>query len=168
MPHLMSVACRRDWPLPPSLPLASVREGVMELTSSLGGNQHAALMFSKELFNLTDEDLDYYLNYTVLLHSLGGTLALPKDPRVIGAEDDLGGIVEDDYAGCGLGLHKIRRSVHLIHGFLSLFICLAGCLANVVNIMVLSRRELRRTAINRILCSLAVADFVILSFYILF
>lgn len=114
-----------------------------------------------ELLNITDEDLDYYLNYTVLLtHSVGGTLIIPTDTA---DEDftDSGLVVADDYAGCGLGLHKIRRSVHLVHGFLSLIICVAGCLANVVNILVLSRRELRRTAINRILCSLAVADFVI-------
>ncbi|EFX79023.1 putative neuropeptide G protein-coupled receptor, partial [Daphnia pulex] len=54
------------------------------------------------------------------------------------------------------------------HGILSLIICLAGCLANIVNIVVLSRRELRRNAINRILCSLAVADFLLMLEYIPF
>ena len=133
-----------------------------------GGGGGGGAMRLHELFNISYDDLDYYLNYTVLLHS-------PTIGQTDGAEDDAGGpmgadveLVADDYAGCGLGLHKIRRSVHLVHGFLSLIICLAGCLANVVNIMVLSRRELRRTAINRILCSLAVADFLLMLEYIPF
>lgn len=122
--------------------------------------------------NITDDDLDYYFNYTgllpatVLVQQPGGTLV-----GGVAAGSEEGATVEPneyDYSGCGLGLHKIRSSVQLIHGCLSLIICLAGCLANIVNIVVLSRRELRRNAINRILCSLAVADFLLMLEYIPF
>lgn len=118
--------------------------------------------------NITEDDLDYYLNYTgllpatVLVQQPGGTLAAGGEE---GAQPESS---EYDYSGCGLGLHKIRSSVQLVHGCLSLAICLAGCLANIVNIVVLSRRELRRNAINRILCSLAVADFLLMLEYIPF
>lgn len=140
--------------------------------------------------NITEEDMDYYFNVTGLLPA--GVLIKPQQqppgvgglgsglsPSVVlgtGGESIL--LMDNDsslvegvdgaYAGCGMGLHKIRQSVHLVHGILSLIICLAGCLANIVNIVVLSRRELRRNAINRILCSLAVADFLLMLEYIPF
>ena len=126
--------------------------------------------------NITEDDLDYYFNYTGLLPTHPGGM-IPKtgvSPTAVLAGDIL--TVEEDpvieteasYDGCGMGLHKIRPSVHLVHGVLSLIICVAGCLANIVNIVVLSRRELRRNAINRILCSLAVADFLLMLEYIPF
>lgn len=125
--------------------------------------------------NITEEDLDYYFNYTGLLSA--GILVQQSVPtggpdvdNGLSGENDTSLIesVDGAYAGCGMGLHKIRQSVHLVHGILSLIICLAGCLANIVNIIVLSRRELRRNAINRILCSLAVADFLLMLEYIPF
>lgn len=129
--------------------------------------------------NITEDDLDYYFNYTgllpagVLVQQTGtimvtGPTVLGGGGDVLTGDDPVVETVDGAYAGCGLGLHKIRRSVHLVHGFLSLIICVAGCLANIVNIVVLSRRELRRNAINRILCSLAVADFLLMLEYIPF
>ena len=128
--------------------------------------------------NLTEEDLDYYLNYT------GQLAGLPSIPMVVSSSSssttissiintttlsDLEDEGEDGFgAGCGIGLHKIRSDIHFIHGYLSVLICVIGCLANIVNILVLSQRELRRTAINRILCSLAVADFLLMLEYIPF
>ncbi|XP_032777570.1 LOW QUALITY PROTEIN: uncharacterized protein LOC116916429 [Daphnia magna] len=121
-----------------------------------------------EKANITDEDLDYFFNYTVVLVQKTETVTsstiagLDSDVSVSNEPDP----VDGSYTGCGMGLHK--PSVHLVHGILSLIICLAGCLANIVNIVVLSRRELRRNAINRILCSLAVADFLLMLEYIPF
>lgn len=138
--------------------------------------------------NITEDDLDYYINYTGLLPTgvmiqKPGTMGVT--PTVLsgdiltgtaggggggggGVDDAVVEVVDAAYDGCGMGLHKIRPSVHLVHGVLSLIICVAGCLANIVNIVVLSRRELRRNAINRILCSLAVADFLLMLEYIPF
>ncbi len=135
--------------------------------------------------NITEDDLDYYINYTGLLPTgvmiqKPGTMGVT--PTVlsgdiltgtaggggVGGDDAVIEVVDAAYDGCGMGLHKIRPSVHLVHGVLSLIICVAGCLANIVNIVVLSRRELRRNAINRILCSLAVADFLLMLEYIPF
>ena len=78
--------------------------------------------------NLTEEDLDYYLNYT------GQLSGLPSIPVLVSTVSTNGNInlnsinstlLEDDSdpdefgAGCGIGLHKIRHSVHLVHGYLS-------------------------------------------------
>jgi hypothetical protein len=125
--------------------------------------------FLLEKANITDDDLDYFFNYTVVLvqktdmSTLATIPGLESDDSTNSDEPET---VDGSYTGCGMGLHK--PSVHLVHGILSLIICLAGCLANIVNIVVLSRRELRRNAINRILCSLAVADFLLMLEYIPF
>lgn len=124
--------------------------------------------FLLEKANITDDDLDYFFNYTVVLVQKTETVT---SSTIVGLGSDVSDSDEPDpmdgsYTGCGMGLHK--PSVHLVHGILSLIICLAGCLANIVNIVVLSRRELRRNAINRILCSLAVADFLLMLEYIPF
>jgi len=124
--------------------------------------------FLLEKANITDDDLDYFFNYTVVLVQKTDISTLASIPGLESDDStsDEPDTVDGSYTGCGMGLHK--PSVHLVHGILSLIICLAGCLANIVNIVVLSRRELRRNAINRILCSLAVADFLLMLEYIPF
>lgn len=52
-----------------------------------------------------------------------------------------------------------------VHGYLSLIICLFGCIANTLNIMVLTRREMRSPT-NAILTGLAVADLLVMLDYI--
>lgn len=54
---------------------------------------------------------------------------------------------------------------HAIHGYLSLSVCILGCIANVVNVIVLTRREIRSPT-NAILTGLAVADFLVMIDYI--
>lgn len=54
---------------------------------------------------------------------------------------------------------------HAIHGYLSLTVCILGCIANVVNVVVLTRREIRSPT-NAILTGLAVADFLVMIDYI--
>lgn len=54
---------------------------------------------------------------------------------------------------------------HSIHGYLSLTVCILGCIANIVNIVVLTRREIRSPT-NAILTGLAVADFLVMIDYI--
>lgn len=111
----------------------------------------SANVWLKEYFNsanITEDDLDYFLNYTDKFAN--------------------GGLLDGEMDYCGMGLRKIRRSVQLVHGCLSLLLCLAGCLANILNIIVLSQKELSRAPINRILCGLAVADFLLMFEYIPF
>lgn len=54
---------------------------------------------------------------------------------------------------------------HSIHGYLSLTVCILGCIANVANVVVLTRREIRSPT-NAILTGLAVADFLVMIDYI--
>lgn len=52
-----------------------------------------------------------------------------------------------------------------IHGYLSLFVCILGSIANVLNIVVLTRREMRSPT-NAILTGLAIADLLVMFDYI--
>lgn len=54
---------------------------------------------------------------------------------------------------------------HSIHGYLSLSVCILGCIANVANVVVLTRREIRSPT-NAILTGLAIADFLVMIDYI--
>lgn len=54
---------------------------------------------------------------------------------------------------------------HAVHGYLSLTVCVLGCIANIVNVVVLTRREIRSPT-NAILTGLAVADFLVMIDYI--
>lgn len=54
---------------------------------------------------------------------------------------------------------------HSIHGYLSLSVCILGCIANVANVVVLTRREIRSPT-NAILTGLAIADFLVMIEYI--
>lgn len=55
-----------------------------------------------------------------------------------------------------------------IHGYLSFFICIVGVLSNILNIIVLTRREMSVLPINRILRGLAIVDIILMIEYIPF
>ncbi|XP_017887759.1 sex peptide receptor-like [Ceratina calcarata] len=57
-----------------------------------------------------------------------------------------------------------ERYTHL-HGWISLFVCIFGSIANILNILVLTRREMRSPT-NIILTGLAVADLLVMIDYI--
>lgn len=61
-------------------------------------------------------------------------------------------------------LNNLIYSYKYIHGYLSLSVCLLGALANTLNIIVLTRREMR-TPTNAILTGLAVADLAVMLEY---
>lgn len=52
-----------------------------------------------------------------------------------------------------------------LHGWISLFVCIFGSIANILNILVLTRREMRSPT-NIILTGLAVADLLVMIDYI--
>lgn len=52
-----------------------------------------------------------------------------------------------------------------MHGWFSLFVCIFGSIANILNILVLTRREMRSPT-NIILTGLAVADLLVMIDYI--
>lgn len=56
-------------------------------------------------------------------------------------------------------------SFNSVHFKLSLFICIFGCITNVLNFIVLTRKELR-THINQILAALAISDFLVMLVFV--
>lgn len=69
---------------------------------------------------------------------------------------------------CGEGLEVFRQTYLLMHGYISLMVCLFGALANTLNIVVLTRMDQRISPTNAILTGLAVADNLVMIEYIPF
>nr|AGT02812.1 myosuppressin receptor [Rhodnius prolixus] len=68
---------------------------------------------------------------------------------------------------CGEGFDTFRNVYREVHGYLSLWVCLFGSVANLLNIVVLTRREMTSPT-NAILTGLAVADLLVMLEYIPF
>ena len=66
---------------------------------------------------------------------------------------------------CGSGLNSFHQEYIKIHGWASLLVCIFGSIANSLNIVVLSRREMSSPT-NAILTGLAVADLLVMLEYI--
>lgn len=69
------------------------------------------------------------------------------------------------YYGDQLNLY--RESYSAIHGYISIFVCLFGITANVMNIIVLTRKNMI-SPINAILTGLAIADMMVMLSYLPF
>jgi len=97
--------------------------------------------------NLTQEDLQYLINITSF-----------DDP-----DDDSGDghhhhTMDNGCYNCGGAVKSYSLLFRAVHGYVSLFLCVFGALANALNIAVLTRKDLAGSPINRILCGLALAD----------
>ncbi|XP_055626841.1 G-protein coupled receptor dmsr-1-like isoform X2 [Toxorhynchites rutilus septentrionalis] len=66
---------------------------------------------------------------------------------------------------CGQGLDDFHTSYSEIHGILCLLVCIFGSIANTLNVIVLTRREMRSPT-NFILTGLALADLLVMLDYI--
>lgn len=73
--------------------------------------------------------------------------------------------VQDSY--CGDSLVSFHSAYLQAHGYVSLLVCIFGSIANVLNIAVLTRREMSSPT-NAILTGLAVADLLVMIDYIPF
>ncbi|XP_023166664.1 sex peptide receptor-like [Drosophila hydei] len=65
---------------------------------------------------------------------------------------------------CGASIDDFHTNYKYIHGYFSLIVCILGTLANTLNIIVLTRREMRSPT-NAILTGLAVADLAVMLEY---
>ncbi|KAG8298528.1 myosuppressin receptor activity protein [Homalodisca vitripennis] len=72
-----------------------------------------------------------------------------------------------DVRYCGPGLEHFHAGYRQAHGYVSLLVCVFGSVANVLNIAVLTRREMSSPT-NVILTGLAVADLLVMLEYIPF
>ncbi|XP_055840830.1 G-protein coupled receptor dmsr-1-like [Episyrphus balteatus] len=68
---------------------------------------------------------------------------------------------------CGKGINDFHAGYYVWHGYVSLFVCILGIIANTLNIIVLTRREMRSPT-NAILTGLAIADLTVMIDYIPF
>ncbi|XP_034656962.1 uncharacterized protein LOC117894169 [Drosophila subobscura] len=66
---------------------------------------------------------------------------------------------------CGSGMDNFHTSYKNMHGYVSLVVCILGTIANTLNIIVLTRKEMRSPT-NAILTGLAVADLAVMLEYI--
>ncbi|XP_026813221.1 sex peptide receptor-like [Rhopalosiphum maidis] len=101
--------------------------------------------------NLTQEDLQYLINITSLVPDDGS----PNHHH----QTDAG------CYNCGGAVKSYSLLFREVHGYVSLFLCLFGALANALNIAVLTRKDLAGSPINRILCGLALADLALMVEY---
>ncbi|XP_039431555.1 G-protein coupled receptor dmsr-1 [Culex pipiens pallens] len=89
-------------------------------------------------------------------------------------EDDWGGgdSGPDEHGNCsdyckGL-VRDLLMDYKILHGYIALVICVFGTIANILNIVVLTRKEMCKNPINRILKWLSVTDMFVMMEYIPF
>ncbi|XP_034127244.1 sex peptide receptor isoform X3 [Drosophila guanche] len=76
-------------------------------------------------------------------------------------------LLHDECSGyCQGEIYNWLKAYNSIHGYVSLMICIFGTIANILNIMVLTRKEMAKAPINNILKWLAVADMFVMLEYI--
>ncbi len=120
-------------------------------------NEKCVPAFLKDIFNqynITEADYD-------LIYNLTGrevTALLENDDEF--AEESV-----DCYCNY---LRNFSLAYRQIHGYASFFICVVGVISNILNIIVLTRREMAVLPINRILRGLAICDVILMVEYIPF
>lgn len=101
-------------------------------------------------FNITDEDIDYITSMGYANETNDESATTQTDCYCNGAARDL------------------AISYKAYHGYVALVVCVFGTVANILNIMVLTRKDMVVAPINRILTGLASADMLVMVEYIPF
>ena len=109
--------------------------------------------------NITEEDLDYINNFQT---AAGGGVVGNSSDGATSASCSCGP------CHCGGLVRRLAASYRLYHGYVALLVCTLGTLMNLLNVAVLTRKELRRAPINRILTGLAAADCLVMLEYVPF
>lgn len=81
--------------------------------------------------------------------------------------DNISRANETVYQYCGEHFQSFKMSYDQYHGYISLVVCIFGIVANTLNIIVLTRKEMRSPT-NSILTGLAIADLLVMLDYIPF
>nr|CAD7409301.1 unnamed protein product [Timema poppensis] len=104
------------------------------------------------LFNLTDEDIAYFHNMTAGSGSFGKGNSVGGSPQCY----------------CSGWAGDVADAYKQAHGYVSLVVCIFGTVANLLNVAVLTRKDMANAPINRILTWLAVADMLVMAEYVPF
>ncbi|KMQ93627.1 neuromedin-u receptor 1-like protein, partial [Lasius niger] len=96
--------------------------------------------------NITDEDIDYF--------GLGNLTDCTKTIQLT--------------CYCDGAIRDLATQYKNYHGYASLIVCCFGTLTNILNIIVLTRKDTKAAPINRILTGLAVTDALVMLEYIPF
>ncbi|CAG2053282.1 unnamed protein product [Timema podura] len=105
------------------------------------------------LLNITDEDIAYLYNMTARS----------------GNYDVGGGSAENTLqCYCNGWARDAAEAYRRVHGYFSLVVCIFGTVANLLNVAVLTRKDMAVAPINRILTWLAVADMLVMAEYVPF
>ena len=76
--------------------------------------------------------------------------------------------INENTCYCNGTMRNIATGYRNVHGYVSLFVCIFGTLANSINIAVLTRREMKTAPFTYILTWLAVTDMMLMIEYIPF
>ncbi|XP_066589465.1 G-protein coupled receptor dmsr-1 [Prorops nasuta] len=92
-------------------------------------------------YNITQEDIDLFYNYS---------------------------LEQDDPCYCSGFAKDFALGYKKYHGYVALMVCVFGTVANLLNVIVLTRKDMAIAPINRILTGLAIADMLVMLEYIPF
>ncbi|XP_043505672.1 G-protein coupled receptor dmsr-1 isoform X2 [Polistes fuscatus] len=95
-------------------------------------------------FNITEEDIDYVNNFS-----------LPPETSTT-------------FCYCNGSIRNWAMSYRIYHGYVAIIVCIFGTFANMLNIVVLTHKDMMITPINKILTGLAFADMLVMLEYIPF
>jgi len=119
--------------------------------------------------NLTNEEIDYLKNITTNLTDPNGIIFATDYHSVPGngiSDGDKSPITVSCY--CNSMIRDLATKYENYHGYVSLIVCAFGTITNVLNIIVLTRKDTRTAPINRILTGLATTDVLVMLEYIPF
>lgn len=74
---------------------------------------------------------------------------------------------DEDFAYCGKGFQDFHETFKHFHGYFSIIVCVFGIITNILNIIVLTRKDMVSPT-NTILTGLAVADMLVMLDYLPF
>lgn len=157
------------------------RERVRELPSRIMFRNYTDIL---RRWNITEEDIEYASSFDLYdlydLTDRGGH-------GVIVAGDGGGQIAGNENAGngdegnrfqtiqpissscyCDGVMRNLATHYKSYHGYAALMVCTFGTFTNILNIIVLTRRDTKATPINRILTGLATADVLVMVEYVPF
>lgn len=134
----------------------------LEIQLPDGRNASVNLEWLKML-NMTMEDVDYIMNLSIVLKNRHRSKLQNDDDSIDG---DLLRTISSCY--CNGTMRNLANLYRNAHGYASLLVCLFGTMANLFNIIVLTRKKMASAPFAYILTWLAITDMLLMIEYIPF